>query len=204
VPVSPYLGTDIWQGKGLDGLWFNTLRLIYLHRLSAAIQGGTPLKEIVVDGIHHVFFLIEVCGWYWSSLRTWRIAAHVAMHWHNTNCGEIAFGAHRYPKRARTGESGRPVVQSQGPVSNSCNCCYRGQPSLRSLDTTGSLNSHFASLFPLSSLLIIFSSSSHPSTSLTHTRPTPTLSLRPPTSPSEAVVGAVPSSSEKVGETLLT
>jgi hypothetical protein len=176
--VSPYLGTDIWQGKGLDGLWFNTLRLIYLHRLSVAIQGGTPLKEIVVDGIHHVFFLIEVCGWYWSSLRTWRIAAHVAMHWHNTNCGEIAFGAHRYPKRARTGESGRPVVQSQGPVSNCCNCCYRGQPTLRSLDTTGSLNSHFASLFPLSSLLIIFSSSSHPSTSLTHTRPTPTLSLR--------------------------
>jgi hypothetical protein len=22
VPVSPYLGTDIWQGRGLDGLWF--------------------------------------------------------------------------------------------------------------------------------------------------------------------------------------
>ncbi len=199
--MSPYLGTDIWQGKGLDGLWFNILRLIYLPRLSVAIHGGTPLKEIVVDGIHHVFFLIKVCGWCWSSFRTWRIAAHIAMHWHNTNCGEIAFGAHRYPKRARTMERGRPVVQSQGPVSN---CCYRGEPSLRSLDTTGSLNSHLLSLFPLSSLLIIFSSSSHPSTSLTHTRPTPTLSLRPPTSPSVAVVGAVPSSSVKVGDTLLT
>jgi hypothetical protein len=50
VPVSPYLGTDIWQGKGLDGLWFNILRLIYLPRLSVAIHGGTPLKERCVVG----------------------------------------------------------------------------------------------------------------------------------------------------------
>ena len=81
VPVSPYFGTDIWQGRGLDGLWFNTHRLIYLPRLSIAIQGETPLKEIVVDGIHHVFFLIEVCGWCWSSLRTWRIAFRISLHW---------------------------------------------------------------------------------------------------------------------------
>ena len=69
--------------------------------LSIAIQGGTPLKEIVVDGIHHVFFLIEVCGWCWSSLRTWRIAFHMALHWGNTNRGEIpsGSGAHRYWKR---------------------------------------------------------------------------------------------------------
>jgi hypothetical protein len=55
--VSPYLGTDIWQGKSLDGLWFNTHRLIYLHRLSAAIQGGTPLKETSFDvGEQNIWF----------------------------------------------------------------------------------------------------------------------------------------------------
>jgi hypothetical protein len=44
VPVSPYFGTDIWQGRGLDRLWFQYTQA----DLSIAIQGGTPLKETVI------------------------------------------------------------------------------------------------------------------------------------------------------------
>jgi hypothetical protein len=41
VPVSPYFGADIWQGMGLDGLWVNTRRLIYLLRVIIAILEET-------------------------------------------------------------------------------------------------------------------------------------------------------------------
>jgi hypothetical protein len=41
VPVSPYFGADIWQGRGLDGLWVNTRRLIYLLRVNIAILEDT-------------------------------------------------------------------------------------------------------------------------------------------------------------------
>jgi hypothetical protein len=49
VPVSPYFGTDIWRGRGLDGLLFNTRRLIYQPRVTILILGGSRRGRKGVD-----------------------------------------------------------------------------------------------------------------------------------------------------------
>jgi hypothetical protein len=148
---------------GLDGLFFNTRRLIYHSQCHRHHQDATPLKEIRIDARRHLFFFIEVCG---------RCRRERVEHWRSVTENWLV-GASESGTTSRQCTDSVPVMSGEWSGLS----CQLTQTSAAHLTCITSSPPLYSSLVT-SSLLIRFSSS-HTLSPPSHTHHASLLPLSP-------------------------